>query len=210
MSFNPHLGNIFQVYARADRWDKSQGLRAYSSYHDILAKLADANHTPIDIVCAVFAALSPNTSYTSNLRAAQQTIEAFNAGRMIDSFSVPTYGNNKAKAWSILKGQDPLAEIKAPKTRSFYLNLLHPTDPRPVTIDGHMFSVWSLERTLMKKVPSLHGAKYERIARDFRQAATVLDILPNQLQAICWFTWRRIHNLFAETQPSLFEEMPLR
>lgn len=206
--FNSHLGNVFQVYAQADRWDRELGLKAYAEYHQVLLSLSADFNVPVDTTCAVFAAISPNVTYVSNLRAARAILEAYRANRSLDSLSIPIYKNNQRKAWSILADNaEPLDLIRAPKTRSFYLNLANPPDARPVTIDGHMYSVWNLKQYRMREVPRFN---YEHIARDFRQCATLLNILPNQLQAVCWFAWRRIHNLFTDKQPSLFEAMPLR
>lgn len=206
--FNQHLGNIFQVYARADRWDRSNGMESYVRYHQILSELADDRFVESPKAYAIFAALSPNSDYASNMLGTIRMMDAYHSGSKLDSFSVNTYSNNKRKAWAICNAwKRPLEVLLAPKTRSFYLNILDPFDPKPVTIDGHMLGVWRLKRTTLKYgYVKITDQLYTEIAEDFRTVARVLGILPNQLQAICWLTWKRIHGILSDSQMNLFEE----
>lgn len=200
--FNRHVGNILTVYAYADRLDKKAGMDAYAEYLRIMLNLAREFDFTTDEVCGVFAALSPNADYKTNLSSTKTMLGAFNNGRSLDEFRVTTYGNNKRKAWSILNGKTPLEVLLAKKTRSFYLNISNPHDPDPVTIDGHMYSVWWLERFKMQDAQVGSGNRYDKIAADYRFAAKALGILPNQLQAICWFARKRL-NLISVDRESL-------
>lgn len=207
MAWNPHVGNIFQVYARADRWDTEAGMQAYHGYHKLMAEIAVDCGVNVSVAVAVWAALSPNNGYQSNLDNTRTLIQAFNKDTEIDKVKVNTYDSNKRKAWRICQGADALETLHAKKTCNFYQNTLNPDDPAPVTIDGHMYSVWMLQRFTMSDAKIGNGRRYESIAEDFRYTAKVLGLLPNQLQAICWFTWRRIHNILADSQLGLFDEV---
>lgn len=92
---------------------------------------------------------------------------------------------------------------KGPKTTAFYQNILQPSDLYPVTIDGHMYSIWAGKRLRMKEVATM-GFDYETVARDFRTVAFRVFVRPNQVQAILWFTWKRIHNVVYKPQLGLF------
>lgn len=192
-SWNPHIGNIFQVYARADRWDVETGLVAYQRYHEILEDIASKYSTSAQIAIGAFAALSPNNDYAGNLKDTHRVLAARVRHESIDSFNVTTYGPNKAKAWRICQGENPLDVLAGRKTNNFYRNIQNPLDPNPVTIDGHMYSVWQLKRFRMDDAKVGSGTTYDDIADDFRTVARVLGILPNQLQATCWHTWKRIN-----------------
>jgi hypothetical protein len=205
VNWNPHIGNIFQVYARADRWDIEAGMQAYHGYHKLMADIAKDCSVPVSIAVGVWAALSPNNGYQSNLDNTRTLIQAFYANKSIEHVKVNTYNPNKRKAWKICQGDDPMSILHAKKTCSFYANTLNPDDPAPVTIDGHMYSVWMLTRFNMSAARIGNGRQYDLIAADFRQTAKVLGLLPNQLQAICWFTWRRIHNMLSDSQLGLFD-----
>lgn len=75
---DPHVGNILAVYSQADRQDKYQGMNAYQDYHMVMRGLyhlycEDENNpewTSLNVICGVFAALSPNATYSSNLSGA--------------------------------------------------------------------------------------------------------------------------------------------
>lgn len=95
-----HVVNILSVYAMADRHDREQGMTAYQDYHDTMQELATKHFRPLDKVCAVFAILSPNATYASNLSSADKMLDAHQYGMPIDSFEVSTYRQNKIKAWS--------------------------------------------------------------------------------------------------------------
>ncbi len=195
MIWNQHLGNILTVYAHADRVDIATGMGAFQGYNALMKALATEFRQSEENVTGVFAALSPNSDYKTNVSSARTMLAAHNRGAAIDDFKVTTYKNNKRKAWSILEGRRPLDVIVAKKTRSFYLNIIAPFHPWPVTIDGHMYSVWMLKRFNMIEAQVGSGKKYDRISSDFRLAAKAVGILPNQLQAICWFTWKRVNRI---------------
>lgn len=47
---------------------------------------------------------------------------------------------------------------------------------------------------------------YNVIANDFRLVATDSSLLANQLQAILWFTWKRINGILFKPQLNLFTQ----
>jgi len=181
------------------------GGAAYSKYQRLAASIAaKTGHTP-RIGAAVFAALSPNNDYHGNLRDTHTLLSAAKAGLAVDGFTVSTYGQNKRKAWRIAHGEDPLDLIVAKKTRNFFLNVDDPSNPVPVTVDGHMYNVWRSKRE------NLVGLRwrikhYDEIADGIRQVAAECGFVPCQLQAILWITWRRIHGIKTTAQLTFWDE----
>ena len=150
------VDNLKRILDRALAADLPAAMDAYAKYHRMLAALAAKHGFSPRTGAAVFAALSPNNDYHGNLRDAHNLMAAASAGRAIDDFGVSTYGPNKRKAWDIVHGADPLELIVALKTRSFFLNIVDPLDPVPVTIDGHMVNLWRGRRE------SLVGLRHSR------------------------------------------------
>lgn len=213
---DPHVGNILAVYSQADRQDKYQGMNAYQDYHMVMRGLyhlycEDENNpewTSLNVICGVFAALSPNATYSSNLSSAASLISTFNNGLDMNKAKVSTYRKNKIKAWAMLTTGSVAGLLKAKKTTAFYKNISSPNNPdNPVVVDGHIYSVWSLKQFRMNEAKVGNGKRYDRIAGDVITAARIAGILPSQMQAVCWFTWKRVNRIsfdVKELQPKLW------
>lgn len=196
-TFNEHLGNIFAVFARSDRRDKEWGMTAYECYQERIARIA-AGRANIEVACGIFAALSPNVDEAKNFQGLERML-----GGGHDSY-ISGYPLNKVKARRIMDGEHPLDVLSGLKTRSFYINLCYPERTDAVTIDMHMLSIWLMQR-LKAHEASMAESLYKRIAGDYRQVASLLNLRPNQLQSICWTTWKRVHNIvYDKHQTELF------
>lgn len=195
------MENLVRVFNQSATHERRDGTAAYRTYHAIISDVARRHGFSTRVGAAVFSALSPNNSYLDNLRDADRLLAAAAAQETIESFKVRTYGQNKRKAWAIAMGAEPLDLIVAPKTRNFFLNVNDPDDRDPVTIDGHMLNVWNGERRPLAssdpslRISGLRGEKYEEIADGFRDLAQALGLIPCELQAILWLTWRRMHGV---------------
>jgi len=198
------IENLKRTFDLANEFDISVGRGAYRKYNRIMCKLAEKCGTTPRIASAVFAALSPNNDYHGNLRDTHTVLMASKQNLFSDEFKVSTYGNNKRKALYIADGADPLDQIRAKKTRNFFLNVDNPIDREPVTIDGHMINIWRgwRERLVgLRSTPAL----YDEIADGVRRTAAGLDLIPCELQAILWITWRRIHGIKTSQQMELWD-----
>ncbi len=158
--------------------------------------------------------LSPNATYASNLSSAEAMLAAWTAGRTIDSFSVATYMQNKRKAWMLLTTDDQW-EVQqwfaGKKTRAFFQNVYSGgTSPMDgIVVDGHMYSVWMLKRFGMREAKVGNGKRYDEIANDIRVAANIIGVWPSEMQATCWFAWKRINRIsfdVAELQLEMFRD----
>lgn len=184
--------SVRAVLSQADDIDLNEGRLAYSRYHDLLQRLADHYNLPFKSVVAAFAATSPNNDYFSNLRSTASLCDSYVSGAGFERVTVSTYRAAALRGWRCLLGEDFLSFTKGLKTRSFYLNILEPDNPEPVTVDGHMISIWSGKRLLMKEAVRFNHY-YADISDSVRAVARDAGMVPNQVQAVCWFVWKRIH-----------------
>lgn len=199
------VDNLKLTLQQANKHDVAVGHAAYARYNRIITLMATQTGATPRTAAAVFSALSPNNDYFGNLRDAHTLLRAAAQGRTLGDFKVSTYGHNKRKAWAIAHGIEPLEVIVAPKTRSFFLNVADPNDPQPVTIDGHMYNIWSNKRQNLVGL-KWRKSQYEEIAEDVRKLAREQGCVPCQMQAILWHTWRRIHRIKTTAQLSLWDE----
>jgi hypothetical protein len=199
------IENLYRLWGEVTDWDRGIAINSYLKYHDI--SYACAYHFGFEgyVGAALFAALSPNNDFHGNLRDMKNMLAAAQAGLDITQFRVSTYGNNKRKAWSIVKGSDPLKLIVAQKTRSFYKNINNPLDPEPVTVDGHMVNMWRGERVRLVGLRGITPRVYEQVAQGVREMARGVGLIPNQVQACLWQTWRRIHKIQTSPQGVLWD-----
>ncbi len=191
--------NILRVYGRATDSDIDIGLHWYQHAHDAAKAIAGRCHTASTVeVIGVIAALSPGLSWGLNVSQAEQLIKAHEAGQ--DLPHVGSYGRaNVNKAVRILNHEWPLNVLGGNKVRAFFYNLLFPTGEEIVTIDRHAKALainapatragFASDNVLSTVRPS----EYDYISWHYRVIAKRLGLVPSQLQAIVWVTWKRIN-----------------
>jgi hypothetical protein len=179
---NGHVRRILSVYFQADAGEIRDGLSWYRDARRLAITITGL--TP-SRAAGIVAALSPNTAWSVNLAI---------AGRFVATGDNVHTGKQMDKARAILSGRRPLSVLKGPKERPFYANIIRPADPIPVTVDRHAYSIWAGQPET--RVPP---RLVETVAADYRAAAEILDLLPNQVQAITWIAWRRLHNSIGRT-----------
>ena len=163
-------------------------------YHILLRDISIKYDFPLEKVIAVFASLSPNTDYFNNLRSCVTVLNAFKQGYSIEQVKVSSYNHCRNRAFTYLNGVDFLATVKGKKITNFYLNLLNPMDRTPVTIDGHAFNIWRGEQKRLQN-SLIKPNQYDEIADGYREVAKIYGLIPNQVQAITWLSWKWKHNL---------------
>lgn len=193
--------NILSVLDRADEIDINEGRIAYFRYNELMQKTAARYNLPLSSIVAAFAALSPNNDYKGNVRSLKTVVEAYQAGNDPKTVRVSTYGHCRDRAFLYLDGTPFLDHAKGKKIRNFYQNILNPLDPDPVTIDGHAVNIW---RNQVQSVKLARNFNYKEIADDYRRAARETGLIPNQIQAITWFCWKRINRILYKPQLTLF------
>lgn len=197
-----NLDNVRRVVDLADHHDQRDGLSAYPRYRATMLRLAEHYGVALSGAVAAFCALSPNNDYVLNLRSTVTLLRGFRDGVALADLQVSTYRHCRDRAWRCLQGEDFLSFTKGKKTRAFFRNIMDPMDPEPVCIDGHMMSIWAGERMTMKQAVMKRMA-YDEIADGMRTVAAERGLIPNQLQATLWFTWKRIHHILHRSQLDL-------
>jgi len=145
----------------------------------------------------VIAALSPGLNWGLNLLQAEEFIREWAKGTRGNKLPiVGVYGyRNVKKSIRILDGERPLDVLGGDKVRSFYANILDPTGME-VTIDRHAKGLALRSNSVKGATAEADGivtpAEYPYYAKHYVKIADRLGLIPNQLQAICWVTWRRL------------------
>jgi hypothetical protein len=183
--------NIFKVYNKANAEQIRQGLSWYNDGHAEAIRLAELlPDKSIARAAGIISAVSPGLRWEQNIEAAERIIR----GETLEGIG-QRYKAHRDKAIRIRDGSDVEKEFTGrdrPKTRAFWKLLCNPADPLTMCVDGHGYAIWFGERITLDKTPHVRGRLYQRIAGDYIVVAKMLGILPCQLQAITWVTWRHI------------------
>jgi hypothetical protein len=181
---NSNVRNILKVYDQATADEINEGLTWYARAN------AEARilHDRYVVGCSVVAAVSPGLRWERNIEAARRIID----GESLDGLGVRWYDGVR-KAERIIAGEKPLSVLRGNKVRAFYRCIVNPKNKNAVCIDGHAYAIWAGRRIGTMDVPNITDKMYESISADYREAADLAGILPNQIQAITWIVWRRIH-----------------
>lgn len=178
--------NIINIFDSATATQQANGLSWYKRANSHAKYLAKTYNTSLNKVCGIIAALSPATSWDRNIKDTEELLKGNSAHKF------GTYGQNVLKAYKILNASlemdiELFFSMKTgAKTYNFYRNILEPTNPNYVTIDRHAIAVWA--GTNENKAASLK--LYREIAADYIAVAKQLNVLPCELQAITWVTYR--------------------
>lgn len=198
------IDNFAATYRLADNTDKTEGCLAYGRYLHMMTEIAAEYQLPLERIVAAFVALSPNNDYVGNLRSLVSVLHGLRHNWPHDLIGVSTYRKCADRAISYLTGeQDFEKTVRGPKIRAFYFNILNPNDPAHVTIDGHMSALWQ-GRVMTMREAIVKPRVYSQIADDLKALARQLGYIPNQLQAILWFTRKRVLRIRFNAQLNLF------
>ena len=130
------------------------------------------------------AALSPGLSWERNVAEFRRLQAGLGA-----KFQT---GINWRKAETIYSGTEPLEVLSGPKTRAFYMNIAYPFSAATTTIDRHAYSALAGRHLTSKELQSLDLGSYAKAQDAYVQLAEENELLPCQVQAIVWVTWRRL------------------
>ncbi|MER9706047.1 hypothetical protein NKJ10_17630 [Mesorhizobium sp. M0204] len=198
------LANLMRMYLAADATDRAEGARAYARYHGLMGRIADRYGTDLARVVGGFVALSPNSDYVGNVRSLISVLDGIRDGRPCHDITVSTYKHCRNRAYAYLTGkEDFMTHAKGLKTRAFYMNVLDPTDPDYVTVDGHIYGAWVGQNLTMKKA-LVSPRKYRVVEADLKLLAAVLGKIPNEVQATIWFARKRVLGIKYNAQLGLF------
>lgn len=196
------LRNILACYHRASDTDRREGLYWYETAHSDATALAERYGVTVWQASGVIAALSPSNQWGSNLLDADVLMAAWRAGKALPSVGV--YGlRNVLKAGRILNGPGDGASVllqfnrkTGPKTWAFYQLIAEPLDNDLVCIDRHAKALAVNREAQFQDI--VRPSEYEHLARHYRHVAGLVGLLPHQVQAVTWVTWRRLDKNLAQ------------
>lgn len=180
-----YTSRIVTTYFAASDDQRERGHKWYHAAHDLAAFLSGGD---VSRGAGVIAALSPQKQWTINQDLAAQAL----GGNITGHTAV-----NLAKVAAIMAGSNPLEVLPAEsKTWNFYLNILDPSDPDPVTIDRHAcdVAIGRAKRSKTMRTPDITKARYAILAHSYREAAIQVGaetgeldhIIASHVQATAW------------------------
>ena len=198
------VSNIVGVYLLSNSVEKGDGIEWYASAMIAAQTISNSTGVNVNKVAGVIAALSPNNRWERNLIDAENVCKVYINGDVEDVMNVKvcTYGKMLLKAVNILQC-DNISEIptilNGRKIRAFYECIIGKSDS--VVVDGHAYSIWIGERLTMKQVPNIGIKLYASITADYIAATQEINdkfntnLLPFQVQAITWVTWKSLYSV---------------
>lgn len=178
----PTIENCLAVYNRATPESIHAGMHWYDYARNTAIELDNRFHRSAGVI----AALSPRSPWNNNKNKAFQLYRQNGDGTGI-GMEV-----NKAKAIRIYHGEDALDVLNGPKERTFFLNIVDPSGDHNPVIDRHAFDIAVGMRTndSARAILSKKGI-YDSFVHVYRESARVVNVSPNQFQAITWCQWRK-------------------
>jgi hypothetical protein len=186
--FDDHVQNIVSRYRSASPEFLKGGSEWYERAHDEAKKVGKGN---VERGAGLIAALSPQMSWDRNVSMAHELVKTGQASHTDD---------NLQKAIRIQDGAHPLEVLGGHKVRSFYHNIVDPSNPDPVTIDRHAHDIAvgnpfkGSGGGSRAKSPDLGlGAmgRYKHFENAYKTASGHLDVgIPNRVQAVTWVAHR--------------------
>jgi len=193
------VANIAAILELATADDFQDGVTWYRRARrtgGVLGRLAGYRGRRAHVVGAgVLAALSPSCEWDNNVACAFSVLD--NGGRVTGTPSALQSQLFVDRALAILAGVLPLDVLGGEKVRNFYACIIDPTNPTAVCVDRHAAAVaygYTLTDKQMQNVVAVNksGSRYDAIADAYRAVAAARGLLPLEVQAITWVTWRRL------------------
>jgi len=173
------ITKLLNYIEEIDPKDLDSTTRWYREAKKYCRELSNQTGLPITNTVAIVSALSPSVAWDINMR------DAANFIKSNGSATVSTYGQQKRKASKLLNTtltkKEMLEVLGGDKTKSFFLNILHPMTSGPVTLDRHALKAVGINPEGYIKVRDRKGAK-----KAYREAAELVGLRPHELQAVVW------------------------
>lgn len=169
----------------------------YFTEYSNLRTMAESHRLAHHTVCGIFAALSPQMSWANNVYCATSflrcaltldvaTIRNFDTAKR-KQLGLTQSGDNIIKALRIFHGAHPLDVLGGEKVRSFYANLVNPSENKEVTIDRHALNI--AQNGIYAKTSgdiTADPKHYDMYAQAYKIAGSVLGMYGHEIQAATW------------------------
>jgi hypothetical protein len=192
------VNNILRYYDLATKTEILRGKNWYRDanyFADIMQQRH--GHKKYQIV-GIIAALSPQTNWQENKRIAELFLLGYREELHNGQQLFKAEQCLEAKKSQIFK----LLTKDGKKTSYFYNNILYCNYDNGVTIDRHAIGVCTQKPNKVRAINN-NGAQitkrqYDFFQTCFNEAAKKVNILPHELQAIVWSSYRRLRGLPSE------------
>lgn len=176
------LQNIERVLSQATPSFFEEGRQWYWEANDFAKTLGVKYDLEYWKVASIISSLSPMKEWSLNKRITEEFILgkrnihfSKQVEKAIELFNLDAWSQNKVE--SILQGQ---------KTVSFYNNIIDPSNPNYVTIDGHILD------SLLWKGANVTPQRYEIIESAIKSFSASLNLVPCETQSILWLTHKHL------------------
>ena len=149
----------------------------YTEVNQLAAHWAQVTGYPLKTVVGVLAVLSPQQTWEMNKRWAYEVL----ARKRPACWG---FKANHKKALRIKRGERPRNVIGGLKSRSFYVNILRPSNRGAVTLDRHMFAILRFDKWITPK-------RYRTLQQVIINRAAHHNLVPSEYQAILWTAYKR-------------------
>lgn len=182
---NPKIvqDNFRHVFDLATVDDLEEGKEWFRNAHSFSFSLAERKGLQTYHTAGVLSALSPSTAWEDNVTRAETFVTTRRlSGHMRQQI-------NKAKNIMLTDCPTKVAKIlNGPKTVNFFYNIYDPNLQQYVTIDRHMVNLASRIEGLIDPTPK----QYDFLVNETIKFAKNVNLMPNQVQATLWVTWRKL------------------
>lgn len=189
------INNILKYYKLSSDIEKLRGKNWYLDANYFADIMQQRHGYKKYQIVGIISALSPQTNWQENKRIA----ELFLMGYREELHN----GNQIYKAELCLTAKKSevfkLLTKDGKKTSYFYNNILYCNYSNGVTIDRHAIGICTQKPNKTKSISNneaqITKTQYDFFQTCFIEASKKLDILPHQLQAITWSSYRRVRGL---------------
>lgn len=197
------INSIIRFYEESTLTEWKDGMEWYNTAHNYAKELSGRYNLTVQQIAGLIAVFSPQAGWLENKRYTVSFL--INPNKPVRS----AVQCDKAKHILSLTNESDIYHAlalngKAFKTKAFFLNIQNPDIATAVTIDRHAIAIAIQEPSNVYALDSKYGqlteAQYKFFASCYQKAAKKLNILPHQLQAITWVTYRRLRDLKAHSE----------
>ena len=198
------IDNIMGFYDAATAEHYNNGMQWYKNANQVAVDIACTYGKHVEQTVGIIAAFSPQCDWDNNLKYAETFLRTGTTGRTKYQLSIAEQVLKLETQEEIRKALSTTPD-GAPKVRAFYDCILDPYC-ESVVVDRHAIACALQKPTtvgvLDVNVQRITPQQYAFIAYCYDEAARYIGILPNQIQAITWETYRSLRKL---KQHSMFE-----
>jgi hypothetical protein len=192
------INSIVRFYKQATTIEIKDGKNWYTEANQYCRELAQRFNITIQQAAGIIAVFSPQAGWVENKRYTvtyllNPALQLRSLPQQIKANKIITL-KSETDIYNVLSTQD-----KAFKTKAFFVNMLNPDIVTGVTIDRHAIAICLQHPAnvyaLGVEYSQLTKQQYNFFEQCYMNAAKILGVLPHELQAITWVTYRRLRDL---------------